>query len=74
MAGKHGKPKRSTGVTDMGPAFAKLAPANKAVEFDASYADPVGYAMRNFAGQPSSTDQYDAARAQQRQEQQNRKG
>jgi len=55
----------------MGPAFAKLAPANKAAEFDASYTDPVGYAMRNFAGQPSSTDQYDAARAQQRQEQQN---
>lgn len=57
----------------MGPAFAKLAPANKADEFDASYADPVGYAMRNFAGAPSRTDQYDAEREAQRAQQEGRK-
>lgn len=70
---KHGKPKRSTGVTDMGPAFSRLAPANKAEEFNASYADPVGYAQRNFTGRPSKTDQYDAVREQQRAQQEGRK-
>lgn len=73
MSGRHGKPKRSNGVTNLGPAFAKLAPANKAEEFDASFANPVGYALRNFIGRPSSTDRYDAAHDKQRREQEDRR-
>lgn len=60
--------------TDLGPAFQSLAPANKAAEFDASLADPRGYAERNFPQGDASVRerQWVAVREQQREEQQKR--
>lgn len=70
-----GRHSGKTPKTDMGPAFGKLAPENKADEFDASHADPRGYAERNFP-QGNSTvrqQQYETVREQQRAQQEARR-
>lgn len=48
-------------MTDAGVPFAKLEPADKAAEMDASHADPVGYATRNF-GASTDPEEIDDAR------------
>lgn len=55
--------------TDTGPAFDKLTPEQKGKEFDASTSDPRGYAARNFGAGQSTGERYDAARAEQRDQQ-----
>lgn len=55
--------------TDAGPAFGDLTPEQKGAEFDASTGDARGYAERNFGAGQSHGEQYDAARAEQREQQ-----
>lgn len=55
--------------TDAGPEFSKLEPEEKGEEFDASIGDPRGYAARNFGAGQSTGEKYDAARAEQRDQQ-----
>ncbi len=50
MAGKHSKPiEPAHDGTDLGVPFDQLGDAAKSREFDASYANPIGYATRNFS-------------------------
>lgn len=67
--GKH----KGTGNTDAGKPFKDLTPKQKADEFDASHQDPKGYAERNFGGGQSTGEKYDAARTEQRDQQNKRK-
>lgn len=60
--------------TDNGKRFEDLSAEQKGAEFDASDADPVGYAQRNFGAYSSHAGQYDAARADQRAQQDQRRG
>ena len=46
--GKHRGIGDAAAGTDAGPAFDTLQPAEKAAEFDASLAEPLDYAQRNF--------------------------
>lgn len=61
--------------TDLGPAFSKLSPENKADEFQASLDDPRGYAERNFPQGDATVreQQYQAVREQQRADQEARR-
>lgn len=59
--------------TDAGPAFDSLTPAEKAAEFEASDADPQGYAERNFGSGLSNADQWTNARAEQRAQQEQKR-
>ena len=54
--------------TDQGKKFDRMTPEQKAAEFDASDADPRGYAERNFAGNPSTGNAQRIAAIQQREE------
>lgn len=59
--------------TDQGKKWEKLNPAGKGIEFDASHADPNGYAERNFVGgEPTREAQYEAAREEQKRQQEER--
>lgn len=64
-------PKELAG-TDAGKPFDQLTPQEKGAEFDASDRDPKGYAERNFQAGQSLDEQYNSARAEQR-NQQNKK-
>lgn len=56
--------------TDQGKQFDRMNPTERATEFDASHADPAGYARRNFTGQEPTRDaQYQAAREEQKRQQ-----
>ncbi len=67
--GKHSGHGDEQAGTDTGPAFKDLTPEQKGDEFDASTEDPRGYAARNFGAGQSRGEQYDAARAEQRDQQ-----
>jgi hypothetical protein len=67
--GRHSGSGDGTAGTDAGPAFKDLTPEDKGAEFDASTSDARGYAARNFGAGQSQGEQYDAARAEQREQQ-----
>lgn len=48
-------------MTDAGVPFTALTPEQRAAEMDASHADPVGYATRNF-GASTNPEEIDDAR------------
>lgn len=72
--GKHSGNSGDTAGTDAGEPFDKLSAEEKGAEFDASLRDPVGYAGRNFGAGQSSGEQYDAARSEQRAQQDRTRG
>lgn len=53
--GRHSGQGDATPGTDAGPAFDDLSAEEKGEEFDASTADPRGYAARNFGSDPDSS-------------------
>lgn len=67
--GRHSGSGDGTAGTDAGPAFKDLTPQQKADEFDASIENAPAYAARNFGAGQSHGEQYDAARAEQREQQ-----
>lgn len=48
--GKHSGKKDNEPGTDLGVPFDQMTGVQKAIEFDRSTEDPVGYADRNFQG------------------------
>lgn len=72
--GKHSGQADGAAGTDHGDPFGSLTAEQKGAEFDASDADPAGYAARNFGAGSSHSGQYDAAREQQRAQQDQRRG
>lgn len=52
--GKHSGKKAEEPGTKLGIPFSKMNSVQKAVEFDASAEDPIGYAQENFGQQNNS--------------------
>jgi hypothetical protein len=51
MPGKHNGKRAEEPKTAKGKAWDEMTPAEKAAEFDASYARPISYAHKHFSGE-----------------------